>query len=158
MYRSEHFDSHGELRSTKGNWVACVFLLYPWMILGVDICTRGDGIPLTAKLFPEMRDFIPALVSGGPVVLMFFVYPFRGLHRKLMAITYGVLFAAAAFATVHPLLQLYETQGMDENLMWFCFTLLHLAALLQLSPDRRNRDTFIHGGEVILKRGSGNQR
>lgn len=144
-YRTEDFDNMGNLRAGKGLWCALLIQSHAWWLLALEMSVAGGDKGLLRVLYPENGSLAGGLLSGALVFMFLFVYPFRHNCPRLMVVSYVLLLLGSIYSVLRTGIILYgESGGTDESL-WLSLMLLNIACVVELWPDRRNRDIYLPG-------------
>ncbi|EAA2747089.1 DUF2919 family protein [Escherichia coli] len=144
-WQVEDFDSHGNLRVRRGMWWALFLLAHPWWLLAFEMSVeQGEGRILSA-LYLTTEMLTAGLVCSVSVFIFLFIYPFRHDVRFLMATVYTLVLMSCAGMMVRACIQMYHTVGMHDELLWLSMCFLTLGCLIEVWPDKRNREIFYSG-------------
>ena len=145
-YRAEDFDAHGVLRAPGTMWLVLILQCHLWFLLALDSAGATGCRSLIMLLYPDEGALLAGLIPGLFWMLLLFVYPLRSRLTILTGIAYtGVLLSATGMLVIS-LTQACDFTGTGHQMLWAAFSCMNAACMVQLRPDRRNRDTFLKGG------------
>lgn len=147
-YRAEDFDGMGNLRAGKGLWCVLFIQSHAWWLLALEMSVSGGGSWILRELYPDNGSLAGGLLCGALVFLFLFVYPFRHNCPRLMMAGYVLLLLSSMYSVLRTGVMLYgESSGTDDELL-LSLLLLNVGCVVELWPDRRNRDTYLAAGPV----------
>jgi Protein of unknown function (DUF2919). len=139
-YRAEDFDEQGNLRARRGIWLALFLLAHPWWLLAFDMSVEEGSMRVLSVIYPTTESLYTGLVCSVSVSIFLFAYPFRQRHPRLMMTGYLLLIVSSVVLMARVCLELYAAVGGHDEDLWLSLCCLHLACLLGLWPDKRNRE------------------
>ncbi|HEI3268271.1 TPA: DUF2919 family protein [Escherichia coli] len=145
-YRAKDFDTHGVLRAPGTMWLTLFLQCHLWFLLALDSAGATGCRSLIMQLYPDERSLLAGLLPGLFWGVLLFVYPLRSHLTMLTGIAYTGVLLSATGILIMSLNQAYTQRNTDHLMLWIAFSCMNVACVVQLWPDRRNRDTFLKGG------------
>ncbi|NNR30496.1 DUF2919 family protein [Escherichia coli] len=142
-YQVKDYDDRGCLKAPVWTWPVLLLTGNAWWLIALDSALAGKGSVMVETLYPPTWWLVGGLAAGVPAWLSLFVYPWRHAWGRVMKWSYLLAVTATLLMEGRMVWQLAGAVGRDDMLLWVSLVMVGAGCLLQLYPDRRNRDVFM---------------
>ncbi|MBE8614373.1 hypothetical protein CYG68_18555 [Morganella morganii] len=138
VYPEKYYDDNGELGVPFWFWLLLMWQMRAWW---VTVFRVSGGTDFLWEAGTDSLWWCAQLLSGLPVVVIIFVYPYRD-NPAVIRRSYLVLIAGAVTMLCLTLLKLLQSPP-DEEMFWLSIVCFDVVLCLTICGSRHLRDVFL---------------